>query len=198
MKAFRKRFVAFTSVALSLAVAGAAATQRDSSLSPPPGVVYSNNSLGFRYRPLGGMQDETKSRRAKIQSRAESLRTTKTLDLLLAMSSGLDDTAPEWNSLSIEAYPRKAFSDLDDVSAEARMSAWVAGIGGSLETAGGPGFDPFGITNRGGAPSFAFFAKGGSRNCLRNLACSQARAPSGPRCAVCVGGIAILTQHGWL
>ena len=29
--------------------------------------------------------------------------------------------------LSIEAYPRQAFSNLDDVKAEAKMSAWVAG-----------------------------------------------------------------------
>jgi len=135
MKTLKQRFTAvFTSVALSLAVAGAAATQGDSSPSSPPGVVYSNHTLRFRYRPVGGMRDETESRKAEIQSRAASLRTNKTLDLLLAMSSGKDDTAPEWHSLSIEAYPRKAFSHLDDVSAKARMTAWVAGIGGLLGT----------------------------------------------------------------
>lgn len=135
MKTLRQRLtVASASVALSLTPAGLAATQADSSVSSPPRVVYSNHSLGFRYAPFGGMQDETESRRAKIQSRATSLRTTRTLDLLLAMSSGTDDTVPEWHSLSIEAYPRNAFSELDDVSAEGRMAAWVAGTGGSLGT----------------------------------------------------------------
>jgi len=42
------------------------------------------------------------------------------------MSSGPDDKATDWHSLTIETYPRKVVADLDDASAEAKMSAWVA------------------------------------------------------------------------
>lgn len=94
--------------------------------SLPAGAVYSNPSLRFRYRLPHGMQDETESRRVQIQDLATASHPSKTLDLLLAMSSGPDDAASDWHSLTIETYPRKAVADTDDTSAEAKMSAWVA------------------------------------------------------------------------
>jgi hypothetical protein len=120
-----------TIVALLLVVWGVAMAQvkRD----PPGGLgkSYSNETLRFRYVPPSGMQDKTQRLRAEIQEKAEALHTTNTLDALLAMSSGSDDSAADWHSLTIETYPRSAVADKDDTSAEAKMSAWVAGFGDS-------------------------------------------------------------------
>ncbi|PYV68501.1 MAG: hypothetical protein DMG96_36215 [Acidobacteria bacterium] len=90
------------------------------------GTSYSNATLGFRYTPPNQMHDKTERSRAEIQSRAAALHTGKMFDLLLAMSSGPDDTAPDWHSLTIESYPRSAVSDREDFKAEGKMNAWVA------------------------------------------------------------------------
>jgi hypothetical protein len=97
----------------------------------PSRPIYSSPKLGFSYTPVGGMLDETEDGRAEIRARAAARHTSNTLDLLLAMSSGSDPSVADWYSLTIETYPRQAFSDLDDSSAEAKMSAWVAGFSGS-------------------------------------------------------------------
>lgn len=89
---------------------------------------YSNAMLGFRYLPPSEMRDVTERAKAEIQAHAETLHTRNTLGLLLAMISGPDEAAPGWHSLTIETYPRKAFSTLDDAGAEAKMSAWVMGL----------------------------------------------------------------------
>jgi hypothetical protein len=117
---------------LLLVLCGSAATQYKASSLTSAG--YSNAALGFRYKPPSEMQDETESERAAIQARVDSSHTSKRMDLLLSMTSGSDDTAQSWVSLGIETYPRDAFPDLDDVSAEAKMSAWVAGIKSSPGT----------------------------------------------------------------
>jgi len=96
--------------------------------SPIPAKGYSNADLGFGYIFPGEMINETASARADIRSRAAAQHTTKILNLLLGMSSGPDAAALDWHLLSIETYPRRAFSDLDDLNAEAKMSAWVAGV----------------------------------------------------------------------
>src|SRR5712692_8289550 len=92
-----------------------------------PSNAYSNVSLGFSYIRPSEMRDETNTQRAEIRARAAARRTSNTLDLLLSMSSGPDATTADWHLLSIETYPRRKFSNLDDISAEAKMSAWVAG-----------------------------------------------------------------------
>jgi hypothetical protein len=92
------------------------------------GTVYSNEPLRFRYRLPGGMNDETARGRAAIQAQAIAHSATKTLDLLLKMSSGSNDEISTWHSLSIETYPRDAFGKLDDAGAEAKMTAWVVGL----------------------------------------------------------------------
>jgi hypothetical protein len=76
--------------------------------------------------PPSEMRDKTQRFRAEIQQRAVASHSKDTLDALLAMSSGPDDKATDWHSLTIETYPRKVVADLDDASAEAKMSAWVA------------------------------------------------------------------------
>jgi len=123
---FGARLASLLLVLLMLS-SGATAQQKTGST----GASYSNPSLGFFYKPPDEMQDETESGRAEIRDRAAARGTSKTLDLLLAMSSGPDATAPDWHLLSIETYPRRAFSDLDDIGAETKMSAWVAGFSSS-------------------------------------------------------------------
>jgi hypothetical protein len=98
-----------------------------------PSGAYSNPVLGFRYVPPGEMEDETASGRAKMRVRATERHTNNTLELLLSMSSGADDRDSSWHSLTIETYPRQKFSDLDDASAEAKMTAWVACTSSLLE-----------------------------------------------------------------
>ncbi|MFZ0310833.1 MAG: hypothetical protein WAL89_21865 [Candidatus Sulfotelmatobacter sp.] len=93
------------------------------------GAVYSDPAVGFRYTAPSGMRDKTERSRAEVKGRAGAVH-ANTLDLLLAMSSGPNDAIPDWCSLTIETYPRQALSNLDDISAEAKMSAWVAGIDG--------------------------------------------------------------------
>jgi hypothetical protein len=109
---------------------GAIAQEKESS----PGGVYANESLGFRYELPCGMYDETQSDRAEIRARGAERHVGQTFDLLLGMTSGTDDLASGWHSLSIETYPRQALGSLDNTSAEATMSAWVAGISGSPGT----------------------------------------------------------------
>jgi hypothetical protein len=93
---------------------------------PFAGSEYSNATLSFRYVPPAEMRDKTERLRAEIQERMEASHSKDTLGALLAMSSGPDDKATDWHSLTIEIYPRKAVADLDDARAEAKMSAWVA------------------------------------------------------------------------
>ena len=96
--------------------------------------IYSNRVLGFRYAPPTGMQDATASERATMQARASALNATKMFDLLLAMESSPAAGASSWNLLTIETYPRQALGGLDDITAEAKVSSWVAGVNSSLGT----------------------------------------------------------------
>jgi hypothetical protein len=96
------------------------------SQSPSPNKAFSNVALGFRYLPPSEMRDKTQRFRREIRERVEASHSKDMLDALLAMSSGPDDKATDWHSLTIETYPRKAVADLDDASAAAKMSAWVA------------------------------------------------------------------------
>jgi hypothetical protein len=113
--------------ALLLLPALAAFAQGIKAQSTNDKAVYSNIKLGFRYTPPAGMSDTTAPSKQEIRAHASSARTSNTLGLLLGMSSGPDDTAPSWRSISIETYSRAAVSVLDDNSAEAQMTAWVAG-----------------------------------------------------------------------
>ena len=89
--------------------------------------TYENSTLGFHYTPPTGMRDTTSAGQEEIRKRAEARHTAKTLDLLLAMASGPDDTAPDWHAMAIETYPRTAWSNLNDFQAAAKMNVAVAG-----------------------------------------------------------------------
>jgi len=93
----------------------------------PFSTAYTNHSLGFRYMPPTGMLDKTSTERQTIQAKSAALNAKRVLRLLLALESGRDDS-PAWHSVTIEAYPRNAISEQDDLKAEAQMSAWVAGV----------------------------------------------------------------------
>ena len=121
--------VIFLVVLLLLTEGGIAETKPGQ--TPSSGNPYSNVALGFSYVPPTEMNDETKSGRAEIRARAAARHTSNTLGLLLSMSSGPDATSADWHLLSIETYPRQKFSNLDDISAETNMSAWVAGFSSS-------------------------------------------------------------------
>ena len=84
------------------------------------GVAYSNTVPRFRYQPPSEMQDVTKRAEAEIRAHAQTLHSSSILGMLLAMTSGPDETVPGWHALTIEMYPRKAFSDLDDAAARQR------------------------------------------------------------------------------
>lgn len=117
-------------ILLPLVLLASALAQSESGALLPRRIYYSSK-LGLRYKPTDGMLDETEGRRADIRTRAAERHTSEILDLLLAMSSGPSPSASDWHSLTIETYPRERFSDVDDTAAEAKMSAWVAGISGS-------------------------------------------------------------------
>jgi hypothetical protein len=69
------------------------------------------------------MRDKTARFGLQIQDQSGMART---LDTLLAMSSGPDSDVSTWRSIAIVAYPRSAVSEPDDAKAEAQMNAWVA------------------------------------------------------------------------
>jgi hypothetical protein len=96
-----------------------------------PVVVYQNAEFGFRYRPPHEMRDKTGPSTAMLEDQARDLHINNKLKLLLSMSSGPDHTAVGWHSLMIVSYPRDAYSELEDASAEAKMSYWVGGASGS-------------------------------------------------------------------
>lgn len=129
------RRIKTVSVSLWLVLIPSAIAAGQGGLGPVPSrPSFTNNSIGFRYTPPRGMQDETATGRAEIEGRSVLGHASKELNLLLALTSGPDNTTPAWQSLTIETYPRQALSSLDDASAEAKMSAWVAGINGSPGT----------------------------------------------------------------
>ena len=88
--------------------------------------VYSDSELGFRYVPPAQMRDVTLNDRAEMQRRAAVLHRSTVTDLLLAMSSGPDDTDPDWHSVGIETLSRASWPDVDDFHAETRMNASMA------------------------------------------------------------------------
>jgi hypothetical protein len=119
------RKTAFLSLLVFLLPSGGLAGQTNARTTTSGG-IYENDTLNFRYRPPDGMQDKTADGRAMMQRRASAVNASKVFDLLLAMESSQVDS-PSWRSVTVEAYPRDAILEPDDLRAEAQMSAWVAG-----------------------------------------------------------------------
>jgi hypothetical protein len=105
-------------------------TQTNTSIGLENG-VYSSLELGFRYRLPPGLSDETSYARESLQKKAADLHTSNTFDVLLRVTSGPDDSVPEWHAISIQSYSRAKFVDRADGAVEARMNQLVAGAGTS-------------------------------------------------------------------
>jgi len=88
--------------------------------------IYSSSELGFRYAAPAAMRDTTASAQAQIQARVAALHRRSSSAVLLAMTSGPDDTASDWHSMGIETFARAAWPDADDFHAESLMNAAVA------------------------------------------------------------------------
>lgn len=97
---------------------------------------YENTELGFRYRPPQEMLDKTADSIATLDDQAKHLHIKNDLKLLLSMSSGPNDKAVGWHSLTIMSYPRNAYSGLDDASAEAKMNNWAGADSDTLPSSG--------------------------------------------------------------
>jgi len=98
--------------------------------------VFSDAELGFRYTLPKGLSDETSYAQEALRKHAAALGTSNTLDVLLRMTSGPDDTDPDWHAVSIETYSRSKIAARDDEAVKARMNVWVAGAG--VSAVGGP------------------------------------------------------------
>jgi hypothetical protein len=109
-----------------------AQTERDPSRSAS---FYQNAELGFRYTTPSEMRDKTERSRADMKEETEVLHASADVELLLSMSSGPDDMTAIWRSVTILAYPREAFGNLDDASAETKMNGWVGGPSGGSASA---------------------------------------------------------------
>ena len=96
---------------------------------PTPGSSpYSDNQLAFRYTAPSGMQDETESTRARMRAEAAERNSTEVFTVLLALGNGAEQASSAWRSLTIQTFPRNAVPDQDDLIAEEKMNAWVAGL----------------------------------------------------------------------
>lgn len=89
--------------------------------------VFSNAGLGFQYTPPKGFIDETSDARESVRTRAAALHTNNTFNVLLSMTSGQDDAAPDWRLVSIETYLRSRFAGLTNAAAETKINVWAAG-----------------------------------------------------------------------
>ncbi|MGO9402090.1 MAG: glycoside hydrolase domain-containing protein [Terriglobales bacterium] len=102
----------------------------DDSVSGLTAGVFFDAELGFRYTLPKGLIDETSYSRDELRKRAAALGTSNnTLEILLRMTSGPPDTAPEWRAISIQTYSHSKFAGLDDRAVEAKMNGWMAGDG---------------------------------------------------------------------
>lgn len=99
-----------------------AQAKHDSSSSVLP---YQNAELGFRYLVPQKMSDKTDASRAILDDQASQLHIKNEAKLLLSMSSGPNDRAVDWRCVTIVTYPRDAYNNLDDASAEAKMNDWI-------------------------------------------------------------------------
>jgi hypothetical protein len=102
----------------------------DDSVSGLTDGVFSDAALGFRYTLPKRLIDETQYSREELRKRAAALGTSNnTLEILLRMTSGPPDTAPDWQAISIQTYSHSKFAGLDDRAVEAKMNGWMAGDG---------------------------------------------------------------------
>jgi Rv2525c-like, glycoside hydrolase-like domain len=117
-------------VAVLLLLLGLPLSSAEDTVSGLTDGVFFDAKLRFRYTPPKGLIDETSYSRDELRKRAAALGTSNnTLEILLRMTSGPPDTAPEWHAISIQTYSHSKFAGLDDRAVEAKMNGWMAGAG---------------------------------------------------------------------
>jgi hypothetical protein len=113
-------------VALLTLVAGIGLSCQTSGSDAPRQGIVSVPDLGFSYTPPAGMIDKTSP--ASIQSRSHAASySSGATQLLLDMSSGANDTAPDWHHVWIFMIPRAQYSTLSDSAAEGKINTALAG-----------------------------------------------------------------------
>lgn len=96
-------------------------------LAPP---VFTDSTLAFRYTPPPNLYDVTEGGKQSIREPARAMGKTDTLNLLLSLVSGPDDTSSDWRSIAIQTYPREKMArGLTDREASQFFSRTVAGVG---------------------------------------------------------------------
>lgn len=91
--------------------------------------VFTDFTVAFRYTPPPNLYDLTEGGKQSIRERAKALGKTSTLNLLLCLASGPDDTASDWRAIAIQTYPREKMGRLSDHEASHSFSRTVAGTG---------------------------------------------------------------------
>ncbi|MGD0271574.1 MAG: hypothetical protein ABSB14_21070, partial [Candidatus Sulfotelmatobacter sp.] len=92
----------------------------------PKQSIVSVPDLGFSYTPPAGMIDKTST--ASVQSRSHAASySSRATQLLLDMSSGENDTAPDWHHVWMFTLPRAQYSSLSDSAAEGKINTALAG-----------------------------------------------------------------------
>ena len=82
--------------------------------------------LGFRYLPPTGLKDKTTPEARQLRDHASTY-SAKAAEVILDLSSGADDSSPEWHQVWMFLFPRSLLPNLNDAAAEAKMNAAVAG-----------------------------------------------------------------------
>src|SRR5580692_12428012 len=109
-----------------LMLAGIFLSCQTSGSSAPKQSIVSVPDLGFSYAPPAGMIDKTSP--ASMQSRDHAASYSgRATQLLLDMSSGENDTAPDWHHVWIFMIPRAQYSNLSDSAAEGKINTALAG-----------------------------------------------------------------------
>ena len=88
--------------------------------------VFIDHHLGFVFVPPSDMYDLTEIDRQAVQARAQKLGSTNTLNLLLSLRSGPDDTSSDWHSVGIETCPRVRLTEKSDEDALDHYSRRIA------------------------------------------------------------------------
>jgi len=118
-------------VAMLLLIAGVGLSCQTSGSTAPKQSIVSVPDLEFSYTPPAGMIDKTSP--ASVQSRTHAASySSRATQLLLDISSGENDTAPDWHHVWIFMLPRAQYSNLSDSAAEGKINTALAGPRASL------------------------------------------------------------------
>jgi len=113
-------------VAMLMLAAGIFLSCQTSGSSAPRQGIVSVPDLGFSYTPPAGMIEKTSPANMQSRSHAASY-SSRATQLLLDMSPGDMDTAPDWHHVWVFMLPRAQYSSLSDPAAEGKINTALAG-----------------------------------------------------------------------